>query len=157
MEIIEERINSSYDPDYEYAVDLILQTTVIMDQVLVKVSDNGQFWDYLDRTFKWAQPYPNEDNYIEEKYGIKVDDKYGVAEKCDDLINEFVPEYDGIYELSGTFKLVYTVEDILSGRDYFEDYDGSYEYFEDVNAEYCEIEYQESDSSVSNFQAFQVN
>lgn len=60
-------------------------------------------------------------------------------------------------ELSGTFKLVYTVEDILSGRDYFEDYDGSYEYFEEVNAEYCVIEYQESDSSVSNLQAIQVN
>lgn len=85
-----------------------------LNGVKISVGPDGS-WEYLDDSFATKLSRHNKDIYSYD--GVYLSDVDSVIEALDDLMMAQVPGTEGVYEMSGTAKLAYHIDDIYEGVD----------------------------------------
>lgn len=105
-----------YNPpedEFSYADDVEEVCELDMDNVVIIISDDGNSWDYEDKSYEWAKASEDsEDLYSDEYPNVLLSDHTGTVENVDSLLESLLPAEPGKYSVSGHVKLVYDIEGI---------------------------------------------
>lgn len=129
-----------YDPpEDEFEYDDVEEVCELdMDNVVIIISDDGNSWDYEDKSYEWAKASEDsEDLYSDEYPNVLLSDHTGTVENVDSLLESLLPAEPGKYSISGHVKLVYDIEGIAYKT--VPDYEGgsaTEEYSDDAQASF---------------------
>lgn len=129
-----------YDPpEDEFEYDDVEEVCELdMDNVVIIISDDGNSWDYEDKSYEWAKASEDsEDLYSDEYPNVLLSDHTGTVENVDSLLESLLPAEPGKYSVSGHVKLVYDIEGIAYKT--VPDYEGgsaTEEYSDDADASF---------------------
>lgn len=141
-------------PEPEYRDDT---EEIVLDLDAIIIMDKDGFWEYEDTEYPWAKGNGYSEDVWEtessEYPSMDLTTVDEVVEHTDELLEPLLPFAAGRYHISGTVKLVYTVE----GVERYEEYLGRGYHDEDViDEEYftenAEINFQYDQSSINNFE-----
>lgn len=132
------------DPPKEESSDEVID--VYFDDVVIHVNEDGS-WDYEDTTYsQFANDEDRNGDWYSDEDNVRLDDKVGVVEKIDDLMEPQIPSKPGKYSISGHAELTYYVG-ISAYYKYYPD--GSYD--RDFDPDDAEVSYEMNKSSLSDF------
>lgn len=145
-------ITASYDDSHEEEIDTTAHQYIYLSDVEVIIDADGDIED-----IKNLDADNNEDDYryaeTDEGYTIQVAwDSVDAEEKLQDMLQAYLPMTPGKYIINGRADLAYDVYGLKVTHTYYgPEYDGGQVVDTNVDAEYADIDWSISDSTIDNF------
>lgn len=99
-------------PEYDEPDEVEFSEQIEVDLDCIINIDSDGSWEYEDTTYPWAQGFGSNGTWYTDEHNVYIGDPVDIVECVDDMLQAYLPDTPGRYQLSGTATLSFNISDI---------------------------------------------